>query len=123
MAPTHRLTRVLVLVALTGPYTQMDGDACLFGSGQNMQSRVYFACGEKATSEVILESYYECKVHVKVTDPRLCTRPTPPTRPPTTPSGPQVTRTPCNALAVCWPCASRVLAVCWPCAGRVLAVC
>jgi len=58
--------------ATNGPYTEMDGDACLFGSGQNMQSRIYFKCGDTESSEVIFESYYDCQVHVMVTSPKAC---------------------------------------------------
>ena len=63
------------------PYFEFKGDACLFGSGQpivTMTSRVYLACGEKREAEVVYESYFNCEVHVKVSDPRMCPPPTPP---------------------------------------------
>jgi len=53
-------------------YTEMAGDECLFGSGQNMVSRIFFACGNTELSEVVYESYYDCQVHVKVTSPKAC---------------------------------------------------
>ena len=61
-------------------YTEMAGDACLFGSGQNMVSRIFFACGNTELSEVVYESYYDvstgrpflvCRGWVRVLGPGL----------------------------------------------------
>jgi len=55
-----------------GRYFEYAGGACLFGTGQKMTSRVYLACDEKQAAEVIYESFYDCAVHIKLSDPRVC---------------------------------------------------
>ena len=49
----------LILLLATGPYSTMKGDDCLFGTGEAMTSKIYFACGDTEAAEVIHESYYD----------------------------------------------------------------
>jgi len=68
----------------TGPYFEYAGDSCQISSGLTMMSRIYPACGTTQTAKVVYESYYDCQVHVKLSDPRVC-RPSPPSPPPSPP--------------------------------------